>query len=717
MINLSTAKAKLCIKNGSPKPKPLPGMGSNKLMELLSKAVTILISINRHAIKEVHSNYIPEFNQLKAKLSETLRGLNMGTPNKLIQINSRSSLFSTYRDGVNFLTRHFTKPLWSVLVGLVGGKIAEKANVLGNAKNTGYLSRASKMKSQGLISGRSPLNSVCLNMVSRKFSSGRKSSAKDLVSKGMNRPELSSLSNIKSLNLNQDENALTIRDKVELKQKELVKLAEKHGIFHTKVQEAQILMVRSLLFRLHAVNLIAKKAGSQTPGVDNEIFDKKDYIQSETQLVEWLRSMVYHPNKYRPKPVKRVWIPKPGKSEKRPLGIPAIKDRALQTLVNLVLLPLVELTSDKESYGFRPYRDCKMAISATRMQLKSLSLETQKKSLKKRFGKPGLGEYTQLNEDKWILDADIKGFFDNISHDWLLKNIFLHPILKEFVRLWLKAKILDAGTYTDPTTGTPQGGIISPTLANFTLNGLEQTVYDSIRPITTSKVRRLFIKDKSRVIKAVSLGVKIVRYADDFIVIAKSRNILNNYIRPEIDKFLAERGLFLSPHKTKMFTLRQKNAQLDFLGYTFKYQPKWSSKRNMIYQKGYVGGIALYPNKVKVRNFIKKLSSIFRASNNLTAAELITKLNPIIRGWANYYNLDNSSHYRSVVRRALYLNCWNWMQRKHPTLGKRALANMYFLKKNESNDLPIEKYDSDSPIVSEPSNLSPTGTSALCPDT
>lgn len=172
----------------------------------------------------------------------------------------------------------------------------------------------------------------------------------------------------------------------------MVKLAEKHGIFHTKVQEAQILMVRSLLFRLHAVNLIPKKAGSQTPGVDNEIFEpspvvpegsakgKKDYIQSETQLVEWLRSMVYHPNKYRPKPVKRVWIPKPGKSEKRSLGIPAIKDRALQTLVYLVLLPLVELTSDKESYGFRPYRDCKMAISATRMQLKSLQ---------KRFGKPG----------------------------------------------------------------------------------------------------------------------------------------------------------------------------------------------------------------------------------------------------------------------------------------------------------------------------------------
>jgi RNA-directed DNA polymerase len=96
-----------------------------------------------------------------------------------------------------------------------------------------------------------------------------------------------------------------------------------------------------------------------------------------------------------------------------------------------------------------------------------------------------LGAYSQLNENKWILDADIKGFFDNINHEWLINNLFLHPILKEFVRLWLKAKILDAGMYTDPTTGTPQGGIISPTLANFTLNGLEKAVNDSIRPITS----------------------------------------------------------------------------------------------------------------------------------------------------------------------------------------------------------------------------------------
>jgi RNA-directed DNA polymerase len=169
-------------------------------------------------------------------------------------------------------------------------------------------------------------------------------------------------------------------------------------------------------------------------------------------------------------------------------------------------------------------------------------------------------------------------------------------------------------------------------LANFTLNGLEKAVYESIHPITTSKVRRLVIKDKERVVKAVSLGVAIVRYADDFVIFAKSRNILTKYIRPAVDEFLEERGLFLSPQKTKMFTLRHKNAQLDFLGYTFKYMKRWSQKRNIVYQKGYKGGIALYPNKEKVLNLIEKIKKIFHLSQNLAAADLITKLNPIISG-------------------------------------------------------------------------------------
>lgn len=622
---LSSAQAKLHLKMAHRSLRILPCEGSKTIMESLFKTVTFLISIIGQSIKEADLNHSTELNRPKlVNYSGTVRILNMGTPNQLSKLNFSSLLqwFTNRRDVIS-LTSLETKPLRSVLKSLIGGKIAEKAKVLGNAKNIGDHRSSSKIKSRELKSGISSLNSVCLNKISNKISIGRSYSTQNVMSKDITRPEYLSL---------QLSNPLEIREEVELKQKELVKLAERHGLFDSRVQQAQILMARSLLFRTHAANIMANKPGSQTPGVDNELMIRDDIMLSKDELSQFMRDMIYHPKKYKPKPIKRVWIPKPGKSENRPLGIPTIKDRAMQTLINLVLLPLVEMNSDSESYGFRPYRDCKMAIAAVRMQLRTLSFETQQKSMALRFGKPGLGAYTQQNEDKWILDADIKGFFDNINHDWLLNKLFLHPTLKEFVRLWLKAKILDAGMYTNPITGTPQGGIISPTLANFTLNGLEKAVLESIHPITRSKVRRLTIKNNGRTVKAVSLGVSIVRYADDFIVLAKSKNILVKYIRPAIDNFLAERGLFLSPQKTKMFTLKEENTQLDFLGYTFKYSKRWSAKRNIFYEKGYVGGIALYPNKEKVRNFIRKLSQIFSNSNNLSAVELITKLNPIIRG-------------------------------------------------------------------------------------
>ncbi len=704
VVILSSAQAKLHLKNGSPKPPLLPGGGSKEIMDFLLGSVMSLISIIGQSIKEANLKLIPEGPASKqARLTETVRSLNMGTPNQLILINSRSFLslpyplmerlgWTIHRKEVSMLTFWRAKLKKPALKSLVGGKIAEKANALSNSKDT-VNNKSEVIVKRGINNGLIPLNSVCLNKILQSTSLRRAYSTQNLSSNDHSRSEAPSLSTVI------DELPSNIKEQVELKQRELVRLAERYGLSDNRVLKAQILMVRSILFRTHAANLLAKKPGSQTPGVDNEIIDKADMEKSKLQIISWLRDMVYHPSRYSPQPIKRVWIPKPGKSEKRPLGIPAIKDRALQTLVNLVLLPLVEMTSDEESYGFRPYRDCKMAVSAVRMLLKSLSLETQQKALYTRFGKKGLGNYTQLNENKWILDADIKGFFDNINHEWLINNLFLHPILKEFVSKWLKAKILDAGMYSDPTNGTPQVGIISPTLANFTLNGLEKAVNESIHPITTSKVKRLVVKKNGRSIKAVSLGVAIVRYADDFIILSKSKNIITKYIRPAVDQFLAERGLSLSPTKTKLFTLKDEGAQLDFLGYTFKYQSRWSAKRNVFYTKGYKGGIALYPNKEKVRNFIKKLSSIFDNSNNLTAVELIMKLNPIIRGWANYYNLDNSTHYRSIVRRSLYLNCWKWMTKKHPTLGKRTLAKMYFLMNaNEYGNLQGQ-IDENSPDI------------------
>ena len=174
------------------------------------------------------------------------------------------------------------------------------------------------------------------------------------------------------------------KSEVEEKQKELVKLAKLKGIYDKAVLNKQLIFARSKLFREHAVSTLSTRPGSKTPGVDGESFKMADK-QLKEKLIDYSRYILYHPNKYKSMPIKRVWIPKPGKPEKRPLGIPTIKDRALQMITNLVLLPLVEMTSDPNSYGFRPYRDCKMAIAAVRNQLKTLDIEKLKKHIKERY--------------------------------------------------------------------------------------------------------------------------------------------------------------------------------------------------------------------------------------------------------------------------------------------------------------------------------------------
>lgn len=194
---------------------------------------------------------------------------------------------------------YFETKLLPVPNSLAGGKIAEKANVLGNAKNTGVNRRASILRNQGLISGINSLNSVCLNKISLSFS-GRMYSTQELTLH-VNRSE----SLLHSTESNSS-NPLSIREEVELKQKQLVRLAERHGLFDHRVQHFQLILIRSKLFRQHAATLIWAKPGSQTPGIDNEIFDKQDKYNNIELLVEYLRDMTYHPNKYLPSPVKRV---------------------------------------------------------------------------------------------------------------------------------------------------------------------------------------------------------------------------------------------------------------------------------------------------------------------------------------------------------------------------------------------------------------------------
>ena len=441
------------------------------------------------------------------------------------------------------------------------------------------------------------------------------------------------------------------------KQVKLVKLAGKNGLHDRRVRNLQNKLCLSLEFRLWAVYKITKNKGSSTPGIDGKILETGE---EKLIMVKELKETFIDADKgkFKKIPVKWVMIPK-SNGKLRRISIPTIKDRCLQQLVTLVLEPLIEMNSDTQSYGFRKYRSAKNAIASVRTILQS-----------------GL-------ESKWVLDADIKSFFDEISHEWLLNNVPLSKTLKYILKSWLTSgAILKEGNEIkeiDTELGTPQGAIISPILGNFVLNGLEKAVRYSIKSITGgNEFRKNIYKDGVR-IKLLSFKVKTVRYADDFVIIATSRRILDKFIKPAVTDFLKERGLRLSTEKTKMFCLAS-GEELNFLGYTFKYRKNWSLKYSFFKEKLGRSGIALYPNKRGVKTIIKRLKDTIMKNYNLTAYELISLLNPIIRGWARYFNMGESSYYRGIIRYALYLQCWRWAYKKHPRWGKNRIADTYFLE-------------------------------------
>lgn len=439
-----------------------------------------------------------------------------------------------------------------------------------------------------------------------------------------------------------------IRKEVFKQQLELVSLANIYGFHSNKLFKKQLISFNSLFFRIVAIDKLSKFSGSKTPGVDDiKLVGNKKDNNLLSELLKSTRLQIKTPYKYKASTVKKIWIKKTN-NKFRPLNVPTIQDRVLQHLLHLILEPFVEMSSDLHSYGFRPYRLAKQAVAFLKAHFKTLNSKIIENQIFATNKKNDL--FQLLPENKFILYADIEGFFDNINHGWLLNHIFLHSTLKLFLKKWLNTGVLDKNVFILTEKGTSQRGVISPTLGNFTLNGLEKEVMDSINLLTKSKEKRILIKLKGGSKTRIVSYLTYVRYADDFIVLVKSRHLSKNYVIPSIERFLKKRGLRLNPQKTKIFRLSDKNTQLDFLGYTFKYNIKWKIKPHIFYtcNRG-LRGIALYPNKKKMHSFIAKIKFIFKKSNNLDAYNLITKLNPILREWSNYYNIGNSSHYRDTV--------------------------------------------------------------------
>jgi RNA-directed DNA polymerase len=344
-------------------------------------------------------------------------------------------------------------------------------------------------------------------------------------------------------------------------------------------------------------------------------------------------------------PLRRVWIPKPGTDEKRGLGIPTTHDRALQALVKLALEPEWEARFEPNSYGFRPGRSCHDAIEAIFKDIRQ---------------KP-----------KYVLDADISKCFDKINHEALLRKINTFPTLRQQIKAWLKSGVMDGIELSNTSEGTPQGGVISPLLANIALHGMEYRIQEAF------PVRKPRVNGKQIRIPTPSL----IRYADDFVIIHEDLTVVQR-CQQIIAEWLKDMGLELKPSKTRLtHTLHkyEENVGFNFLGFQVR-QHKTGNYRAACDSQGNPLGFKtlITPSKEKQLLHLNKIGRIIDTHKNSPQYTLIERLNPVIKGWANYYSTTVSSKVFSKLDHLTYQKLRAWASHRCAKTNKHDIVNKYW---------------------------------------
>ena len=409
------------------------------------------------------------------------------------------------------------------------------------------------------------------------------------------------------------------------------------------VRRLQKTLMRSWSGKMLAVRRVTQdNQGKKTAGVDGV---KSLSPVQRSSLVKKLAL------KGKAMPTRRVWINKPGSNEKRPLGIPTMYDRALQALVKLALEPEWEARFEPNSYGFRPGRSCHDAVQAIFNAIRYKA--------------------------KYVLDADIAKCFDRINHRELLKKLNTFPTLKRQIGAWLKSGVMDGKQLFPTSEGTPQGGVISPLLANIALHGMEERIKQIAETLNLKNNRG---KQQSKRDKRKTLS--LIRYADDFVILHEDLTVVKR-CKEVISEWLMGMGLELKPSKTRLaHTLLEHDGQsagFNFLGFNIRQYPagKYSTGYN---SNGKPLGFKtlIKPNKEKVKIHYDRIAEVIDQHNSAPQAALIANLNPIIRGWANYYRTVISTEIYSELKNKVYQKLKSWAKRRHPDKSGEWISNKYW---------------------------------------
>jgi len=395
-----------------------------------------------------------------------------------------------------------------------------------------------------------------------------------------------------------------------------------------KVRSLQKLMLKSYSNRLVSVRRVTQvNAGKKTPGMDGMVVKSP---AARGKLVDALGQYTA----WKAKPGRRVYIPK-ANGKKRPLGMPVVIDRCLQAMVKNALEPSWEAKFEGSSYGFRPGRSAHDAIG----KIYLLARPNKKK--------------------KWILDADIKGAFDFISHDYLCQAIGPVPG-RELIKQWLKAGYIEQEEFHATEQGTPQGGVISPLLLNVALHGMEEALgvtYNSQGQISGKRA--------------------VVRYADDFVCFCETKEDAEQ-VQETLTAWLKERGLTLSAEKTRIVHLLE---GFNFLGFNIRhYRTPKTTKTGW--------KLLIKPSKEAVQDLRKKLKERWKKVQGTNVQVVLKELNPIIRGWANYF--------RIAVAKELFGKLDSWMVHKalHYTKRMHAKKSVRWQRQRYFGRFNLDRLDS-----------------------